>query len=134
ALADAGGSAAASDGAATGLAAARLLVVSTLAMAAAALLAVGLASQPGAAAILAALVPLAGLPALCPERSLAERGASGPIVIAALAAAVGGALPVMAAVHLTVLPDPALARAALALLVLHVCLVGAIAPGHLWSL
>ncbi|HEY3109779.1 MAG TPA: hypothetical protein VGL23_13550 [Chloroflexota bacterium] len=109
------------------------LALGGLAMAGATLIAAALASQPGPAAIVAALVPLAGLPALFPERSAAGPGASAPIVTAALAAAVGGALPLIADIQ-AALPDPTVARVALALLVLHVGLIGAIVPAHLWSL
>src|SRR5207248_825721 len=83
------------DGPPRGRAAALWLAVGALAMAVAVLVAAALAGQPGAAAIVAALVPLLGLPALFPGRPPPGRGASAPIVTAALAAAVGGALPLI---------------------------------------
>jgi len=104
-----------------------------LAMAAAVVGAAALADQVGPAALVAALVPLLGLPALFPERGRAGEGSTVPIVTAALAAVLGGALPLVADLQVAS-PDPALARVALALVVLHVCLVGAIVPAHLWSL
>lgn len=88
-----------------------------------------LAAQPGPAAVAAALIPLAALPAFDSAR---ER-LTPAIATAALAAALGGAMPLIAT-YQAASPDPAIGRVGLVAVLLHVALVAGVLPGHLWTL